>query len=87
LPTRTNLGQSRKSNDRIRSGPEEKEDCFGTFVVWVVYGANNERDRDLLAATALRCHSDELLEKWGRDPLAESFLKLVQQSRELVEAP
>jgi len=43
----------------------------------------DERDRDLLAATALRCHSDELLEKWGRDPLAESFLKLVKQSREL----
>lgn len=68
-----------------QNGPEGRDGCYGTNVDWAVYGAENEHHADLLAATALRCHSDRLLEKWDRDPMGESFLELVGQTRQHTE--
>ena len=67
----------------MNGSDDREEDVVETNVEWKVYGVHkDEKKADLCAAGALRCHSDRLLEKWGRSPSDEAFVSFAGKGSE-----
>lgn len=57
------------------------EDAVDVGIDWAVYGEEPGENADLFAAAALRRKSDQLLQKWGRDPKDPDFETFVNKGR------